>query len=154
MRTTTFVLGALGAFATLAHADDGGDDAPTRELGTVTVTATRPSSLPTQIPTTIESITADVIAGTINATDSEDALKYFPSLLVRKRYIGDYDHAVGTTGALNEGLSMLTGGNARRQIKGLRIPFLVHGPTSNPQFVPDVSRLVMQTLEEQLGTKP
>ena len=39
-------------------------------------------------------------------------------------------------------------------IKGLRIPFLVQGPTSNPQFVPDVSRLVMQTLEEQLGTKP
>ena len=30
----------------------------------------------------------------INATDAEDALKYFPSLLVRKRYIGDYDHAV------------------------------------------------------------
>lgn len=42
----------------------------------------------------------------------------------------------------------------RIQIKGLRIPFLVQGPTSNPQFVPDVSRLVMQTLEEQLGTKP
>jgi hypothetical protein len=46
MRTTTIVLGALGALTTLARADDGGDDAPTRELGTVTVTATRPTSLP------------------------------------------------------------------------------------------------------------
>ena len=99
MRTTTIVLGVLGAFATLARADDGGDDAPTRELGTVTVTATRPTSLPTQIPTTIEGITGDLVAETINATDSEDALKYFPSLLVRKRYIGDYDHAVLATRA-------------------------------------------------------
>jgi len=62
--------------------------------------------------------------------------------------------AVGTTGALNEGFGMLTGGNARRQVKGLRIPFLVQGPTSNPQFVPDISGLVMRTLEKQLGTKP
>src|SRR6187200_3662290 len=99
MRTTTIVLGVLGAFATLARADDGDDDAPVRELGTVTVTATRPTSLPTQIPTTIEGITGDLVAETINATDSEDALKYFPSLLVRKRYIGDYDHAVLATRA-------------------------------------------------------
>jgi hypothetical protein len=67
---------------------------------------------------------------------------------------GGIGAAVGTAGALNEVLGILTGGNARSQIKGLRIPFLVQGPTSNPQFVPDVSSLVMQTLEEQLGTKP
>ncbi|HZL92260.1 MAG TPA: TonB-dependent receptor, partial [Vicinamibacterales bacterium] len=50
--------------------------------------------LPTQIPTTVEGITGEELAVTINATDAEDALKYFPSLLVRKRYVGDYDHAV------------------------------------------------------------
>ena len=105
MRTTTVVLGALGAFAALARANDGGNDAPTRELGTVTVTATRPTSLPTQIPTTIEGISGDQVAETINATDSEDALKYFPSLLVRKRYIGDYDHAVLATRASGSGNS-------------------------------------------------
>jgi iron complex outermembrane receptor protein len=87
------VTASLPAFA------DGDDDAPTRTLGTVVVTATRPSSLPTQIPTTIEGVTGDEIAETINATDSEDALKYFPSLLVRKRYVGDYDHAVLATRA-------------------------------------------------------
>src|SRR6187551_3338354 len=94
MRTTTIVLGVLGAFATLARADDGGDDAPTRELGTVTVTATRPTSLPTQIPTTIEGVSGETVARTVNATDAEDALKYLPSLNVRKRYVGDFDHAV------------------------------------------------------------
>ncbi len=70
------------------------DAAPTKTLGTVTVVGTRPTSLPTQIPTTIEGITGDDVADTINASDAEDALKYFPSLVVRKRYIGDYDHAV------------------------------------------------------------
>ncbi|HYJ40437.1 MAG TPA: TonB-dependent receptor plug domain-containing protein, partial [Steroidobacteraceae bacterium] len=81
------------------------DDEPARSLGTVTVTATRPSSLPTQIPTTIEGITGGEIAEIINATDSEDALKYFPSLLVRKRYVGDYDHAVLASRASGTGNS-------------------------------------------------
>jgi iron complex outermembrane receptor protein len=89
----------IASLPTFAGPGDGDDDAPTRTLGTVTVTATRPSSLPTQIPTTIEGITGEEIAATINATDSEDALKYFPSLLVRKRYVGDYDHAVLATRA-------------------------------------------------------
>ena len=80
-------------------ADEGDGEGPTHMLGTVTVTATRPTSLPTQIPTTIEGITGDAIAEAINATDAEDALKYFPSLLVRKRYVGDYDHAVLATRA-------------------------------------------------------
>lgn len=65
-----------------------------KDLGVVVVTSGQPSSLPTQIPTTMESVTAKQIAETINATDSEDALKYLPSLSVRKRYIGDYNHAI------------------------------------------------------------
>ena len=69
-------------------------DAPVKSLGTVTVTSGQPTSLPTQIPTTIEGITREQIQQTINATDAEDALKYLPSLNVRKRYIGDYNHAV------------------------------------------------------------
>jgi iron complex outermembrane receptor protein len=68
--------------------------AAAEQLGDVTVIGPRPSSLPTELPTTVESITRKQIDETINATDAEDALKYFPSLIVRKRYIGDYDHAV------------------------------------------------------------
>ncbi len=65
-----------------------------KDLGVVVVTSGQPSSLPTQIPTTMETVTAKQIAETINATDSEDALKYLPSLSVRKRYVGDYNHAI------------------------------------------------------------
>lgn len=76
-----------------------------RELGIVTVNGGQPSSLPTQIPTTIEGITREEIETRINATDSEDALKYMPSLLVRKRYIGDYNHAILSTRASGTGNS-------------------------------------------------
>ena len=83
----------------------GDAEPPTRSLGVVSVTGERPTSLPTQIPTTTESITRSQIERTVNATDAEDALKYFPSLLVRKRYIGDYNHAVLSSRASGTGNS-------------------------------------------------
>jgi iron complex outermembrane receptor protein len=82
-----------------------GEAASSRSAGIVNVTASRLGSLPTQIPTTIEGISGAEIDAAINATDSADALKYFPSLLVRKRYIGDYDHAVLSTRASGTGNS-------------------------------------------------
>lgn len=90
--------------ASLSYAQET-QDSVVKTLGTITVTSGQPTSLPTQIPTTIESITGKQIAETINATDAEDALKYFPSLLVRKRYIGDYDHAVLASRASGTGNS-------------------------------------------------
>ena len=83
------------------------EDSPERvkSLGVVTVTGGQPTSLPTQIPTTIEGVTREEIETRINATDSEDALKYLPSLLVRKRYIGDYNHAILSTRASGTGNS-------------------------------------------------
>ncbi|WP_414707545.1 TonB-dependent receptor plug domain-containing protein, partial [Rhodoferax sp. UBA5149] len=80
-------------------------DAPVKSLGVVTIRSGAPTSLPTQIPTTIEGITREQIEQSINATDSEDALKYFPSLLVRKRYIGDYNHAILSSRASGTGNS-------------------------------------------------
>ena len=74
-------------------------------LDRVNVTASRPTSMPLEIPTTLLSLTGRDIEQTVNATDAEDALKYFPSLLVRKRYIGDYDHAVLATRASGTGNS-------------------------------------------------
>ena len=53
----------------------------------------------------MESVTREQIERTVNATDSEDALKYFPSLLVRKRYIGDYNHAILSSRASGTGNS-------------------------------------------------
>ena len=83
----------------------GAADAPTRSLGVVSVTGARPTSLPTQIPTTTESVTREQIERSVNATDAEDALKYLPSLLVRKRYPGDYNHAILSSRASGTGNS-------------------------------------------------
>jgi iron complex outermembrane receptor protein len=80
-------------------------DAPAKSLGVVTITGGQPTSLPTQIPTTMEGIAREQIERSINATDSEDALKYMPSLLVRKRYIGDFNHAVLSSRASGTGNS-------------------------------------------------
>src|SRR4051812_35053902 len=78
-----------GSSAFAAHSEE--VEAGEAEAGEVLVLGNRPTSLPTEIPTTIEGISASEIQNKVNATDAEDALKYFPSLLVRKRYIGDYD---------------------------------------------------------------
>jgi iron complex outermembrane receptor protein len=94
---------ALAALACLAaHARAGEMPA---QLDTVIVTGGRPTSLPAQIPTTIEGITGAQVEERINAFDSEDALKYLPSLNVRKRYTGDYDHAVLASRASGTGNS-------------------------------------------------
>jgi iron complex outermembrane recepter protein len=105
--------------------------APQRTLGTVTIGSGQPTSLPTQIPTTIEGITREQITHAINATDSEDALKYLPSLLVRKRYIGDYNHAVLSTRASG------TGNPARSMVYAdgiLLSNYLGNGPTNAPRW--------------------
>ena len=75
------------------------------ELPPVEIRSGRPTSILSNIPTTTEGIDAKRIDTTINATDSSDALKYLPSLLVRKRYIGDFDHAVLATRASGTGNS-------------------------------------------------
>jgi len=80
-------------------------EGPVKAGGIVTIVGARPTSLPTEIPTTMEGLTGEEIATRVNATDSEDALKYFPSLLVRKRYIGDYNHAVLSSRASGTGNS-------------------------------------------------
>jgi iron complex outermembrane receptor protein len=101
-----FVLGCPLSLLAQTSADTASSpDAPVKALGVVIVDGLRPTSLPNQIPTTMEGITGKQIEATVNATDSEDALRYFPSLLVRKRYIGDYNHAVLSSRASGTGNS-------------------------------------------------
>ena len=104
-RVATALAVAFPVLPALAQAQTAAADVPTKQLGVVTVTSGQPTSLPTQIPTTLEGITREQIEQSINATDSEDALKYFPSLLVRKRYIGDYNHAILSSRASGTGNS-------------------------------------------------
>ena len=116
---------SAGAFAQQAA------DSPVRELGTVTVTSGQPTSLPSQIPTTMEGVTGQQVEQTVNATDSEDALKYFPSLLVRKRYVGDYNHAVLSSRASG------TGNSARSAVYAdgiLLSNYLGNGATYAPRW--------------------
>ena len=103
----TLCASAVAALAQEAapHGELPADDTRVEKLGKVTVAGGRVTTLPTTLPTTIEGIKAERIDRVINATDSADALKYFPSLLVRKRYIGDYDHAVLSTRASGTGNS-------------------------------------------------
>ncbi|ROZ79045.1 TonB-dependent receptor [Ramlibacter sp. WS9] len=104
MLPTRLALALATAFPFIAQAHEPAPP-PVRSLGTVTITGGQPTSLPTQLPTTIERVTREQIEHSINANDSEDALKYLPSLLVRKRYIGDYNHAVLSTRASGTGNS-------------------------------------------------
>jgi iron complex outermembrane receptor protein len=102
-----------------------------RQLGTVVITGSRPTSLPTQIPTTIETVTAEEMARTTNAFDAGDALRYLPSLLVRKRYNGDYNHAVLSTRASG------TGNSARSMVYAdgiLLSNYLGNGATFAPRW--------------------
>ena len=111
-------LAAAFPFSVGLHAQDSPtsaeapDNVPVKALGMVTITGSQPTSLPTQIPATMESLTREQIERTVNATDSEDALKYLPSLLVRKRYIGDYNHAILSSRASG------TGNSARSAVYG------------------------------------
>src|SRR5690348_18173650 len=47
-------------------------------------------------PNTKESVTAERLRETTNVRNTEDALRYFPSLLVRKRHIGDTQAPLAT----------------------------------------------------------
>jgi iron complex outermembrane receptor protein len=126
--STTLALTALATAVSSAFAQDA---APLKQLGTVVVTGSNPTSLPTQIPTTIEGVGREEIARGINATDAEDALKYLPSLLVRKRYIGDYNHAVLSTRASG------TGNSARSAVYAdgiLLSNYLGNGATFAPRW--------------------
>jgi iron complex outermembrane receptor protein len=61
----------------------------TTTLAPVTVTATPSVADKNQLPTTTESVTAEQMLEKINVINTEDALKYLPGIIVRKRYIGD-----------------------------------------------------------------
>jgi iron complex outermembrane receptor protein len=49
-----------------------------------------------QLPSVIQSVTATKVEDTINAVDVEDAVKYLPSLFVRKRNYGDTQPVLAT----------------------------------------------------------
>ncbi|MFZ2988982.1 TonB-dependent receptor [Ideonella sp.] len=123
--------GVEGAVASPDAAGEPAAGGSSRSASVVVITGPQPTSLPTRIPTTVEGVSAERIAQTVNATDAEDALKYLPSLLVRKRYIGDYNHAVLSTRASG------TGNSARSMVYAdgiLLSNFLGNGASFTPRW--------------------
>jgi iron complex outermembrane receptor protein len=77
-------------------------------LPAVTVEGTRSVAEKNRLPATTESVTAQQAAETVNAMNVEDTLKYMPSVLVRKRYIGDTNAPMATrTTGINAGARSL-----------------------------------------------
>ena len=118
---------------------------PVKSLGVVTVNSGQPTSLPTHIPTTIEGVTREQIDNTVAAYDSEDALRYFPSLLVRKRYIGDYNHAMlssRASGTSNSPRSMVfADGMPLSNLLGSGVSTLSYAPRWNMVSPEEIDRV-------------
>jgi hypothetical protein len=58
-----------------------------------------------------------------------------------------------TSGAPASGIGGLLGavGGGKGSCKGATIPFLIHGTTADPKFVPDVGGIAASMLKSQLG---
>lgn len=82
-------LAATALAPTLAHAED------KTEQRDIVVTAQR-AAKPDPSPNSSASLTARQIEDTVNARNVEDTLKYLPSLVVRKRHIGDTQAPLAT----------------------------------------------------------
>ncbi len=86
---------------------------PTIQVKAQTVKNKRVQSVPSdaakQFPASKASVTAEQAATTINVVNTEDALKYLPDVLVRKRYIGDTQAplATRTTGVNGSARSLI-----------------------------------------------
>lgn len=89
--STALLSGGMAPFTAFAAPDDATTDTL---AGEIVVNGTRaanqaPLARKYDLPQTVESVTAQSIADSINMMDSEDALKYLPSLFLRKRNQGD-----------------------------------------------------------------
>lgn len=88
MKTSFVALVAAHACATPALADDSGAaDAP--PYGEIVVSGHHADDRIDLPPATRQTVTAQDIAAKVNALSVEDTLKYAPSLVIRKRHIGD-----------------------------------------------------------------
>ncbi|TPG55276.1 TonB-dependent receptor [Sphingomonas glacialis] len=102
MNGRTALLGVTSLISILAYAtapafaEERPPPAPEAEQEDILVTAQRRTATIENAPASRASIDAATIATTINARNVEDTLKYLPSLVVRKRHIGDSQAPLAT----------------------------------------------------------
>ncbi|MFA6124165.1 MAG: TonB-dependent receptor [Sphingomonas sp.] len=87
---------ASATIASPAFAEDAATPAATTSDEDILVTAQRRTQTIENAPASKASVDAATIATTINARNVEDTLKYLPSLVVRKRHIGDSQAPLAT----------------------------------------------------------
>lgn len=83
------------------------------QLSEILVAGGKDSPVPKNLPAVTEGVTAEKMAESINVINTEDALKYLPSLQIRKRFIGDTNGIVAsrTAGTLASARSLVYGDN-------------------------------------------
>lgn len=122
LRPAAATLACLGALH--AQADD-------QTLPAVTIESRAMPAARAQPGHTLESVTAQQAAETVNAINTEDLLKYQPSILLRKRYIGDTQApmATRTTGINASARSLI-------YVDGILLSALIHNNNQNgsPQW--------------------
>lgn len=91
-RRTARLLLLASTFLPAAVRAAGTEDVPDQRI---TVTGSRPATLE-QSPGTQENVTADRLDESVNIVNVEDSLRYLPSLVVRKRHIGDTQAPLAT----------------------------------------------------------
>ncbi len=72
------------------------EDKAVTQLEPVVVRAGAPSAVPASVPAVTEGVSAEQMAESTNVVNTEDALKYLPSLQIRKRFIGDTNGIVAS----------------------------------------------------------
>jgi len=92
----TLVLAALSACRLAAAQGVARPQDQPATLPTVTVEAARTTAQQQQLQGTTESVAAEKMAESINLVNTEDGLKYFPGLIVRKRNFGDQQAPLAT----------------------------------------------------------
>lgn len=84
-----------------------------KQLGEMVIKESQPRTIPANLPAVSESVTAQQMEASINVVNTEDALKYLPSLQIRKRFIGDTNGIVASrsSGTLASARSLVYGDN-------------------------------------------
>jgi iron complex outermembrane receptor protein len=96
---SVFILFAACSAARPLRGGTGPSDAgppPVEKLSPFVVSENSFAAIPDQLPQAAVAISADRIDETVNIVDTEDAVKYFPSIFIRKRNYGDTQPVMAT----------------------------------------------------------
>lgn len=110
-RANRLALAVLATFGCCSLAQAAADGE--KQLGEMVVKGEKASGVPRNLPAVSEGVTARQMEESINVVNTEDALKYLPSLQIRKRFIGDTNGIVASrsSGTLVSARSLVYGDN-------------------------------------------